>query len=47
MLTILGYVALTPVLMFYLLRDWDRVTATIRDLVPAAHRPDFVAFLYL
>lgn len=43
-LTVLGYVALTPVLTFYLIRDWDRVTATVADLVPEAKRPAFVAF---
>ena len=42
--TILGYVVLTPVLTFYLIRDWDQITARIADLVPTSHRDDFVAF---
>lgn len=33
-LTILGYVVLTPVITFYLLRDWDGIVARIRDMVP-------------
>ncbi|MHB1193700.1 MAG: AI-2E family transporter [Longimicrobiales bacterium] len=33
-LTIAGYVVLTPVLTFYLLRDWDRLKAAAADLVP-------------
>lgn len=33
-LSILGYVVLTPVIAFYLLRDWDRVVARVADLVP-------------
>jgi predicted PurR-regulated permease PerM len=37
-LTILGYVALTPVLTFYLLRDWDRMTSVVVDLVPHDRR---------
>lgn len=44
-ITILGYVALTPVLTFYLLRDWDRLTATVADLIPRAQREGFVSFV--
>ncbi len=33
--TILGYVVLTPVLAYYLLRDWPRITASIVGFVPA------------
>jgi predicted PurR-regulated permease PerM len=33
-LTMAGYVVLTPVLTFYLLRDWDRLTAAAADLLP-------------
>jgi len=36
--TVLGYVALTPVLTFYLLRDWDRLVARARDLLPEPRR---------
>ncbi len=32
-------VALTPIFVFYLLRDWDRLVAGIADLVPPRHRP--------
>jgi len=42
--TVLGYVALTPVLTFYLLRDWDGLTAGIADLVPGHQRESFVSF---
>lgn len=42
--TVLGYVALTPVLTFYLLRDWDRLTAGVADLLPRHRRDTYVAF---
>jgi predicted PurR-regulated permease PerM len=42
--TVLGYVALTPVLTFYLLRDWDSLTAGVADLVPQHRRQGFVSF---
>jgi predicted PurR-regulated permease PerM len=42
--TILGYVALTPILTFYLLRDWDRLTAGAAALLPAARRDRIVSF---
>jgi predicted PurR-regulated permease PerM len=42
--TILGYVALTPVLVFYLLRDWDAVVRSVADLVPADDREGVVRF---
>jgi predicted PurR-regulated permease PerM len=42
--TVLGYVALTPVLTFYLLRDWDELTAGVAGLVPSHRREGFVAF---
>lgn len=42
--TVLGYVALTPVLTFYLLRDWDGLTAGIADLLPKHRREGFVSF---
>lgn len=37
-LGILGYVVLTPVLLFYLLRDWDRIMGRIADLIPRDRR---------
>jgi predicted PurR-regulated permease PerM len=36
---VLGTVFLVPVFAFYLLNDFDRMTAGIRDLVPARYRP--------
>jgi predicted PurR-regulated permease PerM len=36
-LTILGYLVLTPVVAFYLMRDWDRVVARGAALVPVTH----------
>lgn len=42
--TVLGYVALTPVLTFYLLRDWDRLIAWVTDLLPKSSRDAFVSF---
>lgn len=44
-LTIAGYVFLTPVLTFYLLRDWDRLTAYLRDLLPGDRRDEIVGFV--
>lgn len=43
-LTILGYVVLTPVLTFYLLRDWDGLTEALKGVVPPARRDDVVGF---
>jgi len=42
--TVLGYVALTPVLSFYLLRDWDRLTAGLEALLPPQNRHAYVSF---
>lgn len=39
-----GYVVLTPVLTFYLLRDWDRITRAAGDLVPAGRRDAVFSF---
>ena len=36
--TLLGYLVLTPVLMFYLLRDYDRIVARADDLLPGRVR---------
>lgn len=33
-----GYVVLTPVLTFYLLRDWDKLKTAAADLLPAGRR---------
>lgn len=43
-LTVLGYVVLTPVLMFYLLRDYDRIVERVADLVPAQMRGEAAGF---
>lgn len=41
--TILGYLTLTPVLTFYLLRDWDRMTPRVAELVPEDRRSSVVS----
>lgn len=43
-LTILGYVFLTPIVAFYVLRDFDRITARVVSLVPRARLPAWSAF---
>lgn len=43
-LTVLGYVVLTPVLAFYLLRDWNRIMERLVELVPPARRQSWVGF---
>lgn len=43
-LVILGYLVLTPILTFFLLRDWDGLRAKATDLVPAVHREAAVRF---
>lgn len=45
LLTIFGYVVLTPVLTFYILRDYDRARAGLVDLFPRARRDAWVEFL--
>jgi predicted PurR-regulated permease PerM len=37
-LTLLGYVFLTPILTFYLLRDWPDIEARLEALVPGPYR---------
>jgi predicted PurR-regulated permease PerM len=41
--TILGYTVLTPVLTFYLLRDYDGFKARVADLIPVKRRTDVLA----
>lgn len=36
---------LTPVVMFYLLRDWDRVLTTLADWIPEPLRPRVIAIM--
>ena len=45
LLTVLGYVILTPVLMFYLLRDYDLIIERLGELIPVQHRDDAADFL--
>lgn len=45
-LGILGYVVLTPVLTFYLLRDWDKLTHWVQGMVPEGSRGGIVAFAH-
>lgn len=44
-LSILGYVVLTPVLVVYLLRDFDRIMERISGLVPEPRRPSWFGFM--
>ncbi|HEV3051279.1 MAG TPA: AI-2E family transporter, partial [Longimicrobium sp.] len=43
-LSLLSYVFLTPILTFYLLRDWRNILARMRELVPAHYRDRVVGF---
>jgi predicted PurR-regulated permease PerM len=43
-LTLLGYIFLTPIITFYLLRDWPAIQARLRELVPPSHRDRVVGF---
>ena len=43
-LTLLGYVFLTPILTFYLLRDWERMEARLSELLPAPYRERVTSF---
>ncbi|HKY60288.1 MAG TPA: AI-2E family transporter [Gemmatimonadota bacterium] len=45
-LTILGYLVLTPVLMFYLLRDFPSVGRGIAQILPPTRREGTLAFLH-
>jgi predicted PurR-regulated permease PerM len=42
--TVIGYVALTPILTFYLLRDWDMIMRVFADLIPNDDREGIVSF---
>lgn len=44
-LTILGYLVLTPVLTFYLLRDFPRMRRTLTRALPEDRRDDVLTFL--
>jgi predicted PurR-regulated permease PerM len=43
-LSLLSYVFLTPIITFYLLRDWQSIQARLRDLVPGPYRDRVVGF---
>lgn len=43
-LSLLGYVFLTPILVFYLLRDWPQLQARVAELVPGPHRDQVLGF---
>lgn len=45
LLTIFGYIVLTPVLTFYLLKDWDRARGRLVDLFPRERRAAWTTFL--
>lgn len=44
LVTVLGYLVLTPVLMFYLLRDYDRIVTRAGNLLPGQLRPRVTSF---
>ena len=43
-LNILSYLFLTPILTYYLLRDWPQITTRLRELVPVQRRPAVMEF---
>jgi predicted PurR-regulated permease PerM len=43
-LNILSYLFLTPILTYYLLRDWPQITARLQELVPIRRRPAVMEF---
>ena len=43
--TLVGYVVLTPVLTFYLLRDYDGIKARLRELLPRSREAEIVDFV--
>jgi predicted PurR-regulated permease PerM len=43
-LSILGYVFLTPLLTYYLLRDWEELLERLGELVPVRERPRVLGF---
>lgn len=45
LVAVLGYIVLTPVLTFYLLRDFDRLRHSAMDLFPRDRREGWSAFL--
>ena len=43
-LTVVGYLILTPLLTYYLLRDWPRIRRRLKALVPGERRREVVGF---
>jgi len=43
-LSILSYIFLTPILTYYLLRDWPKITERLGEMVPVQRRPGVLAF---
>jgi predicted PurR-regulated permease PerM len=43
-LSILSYIFLTPILTYYLLRDWPDITARLGEMVPVKRRPAVLEF---
>jgi hypothetical protein len=43
-LSVLGFLVLTPVLMIYLLKDFDNIKLRVADLVPHVHRETWLDF---
>jgi predicted PurR-regulated permease PerM len=41
----LGYLVVTPVVAFYLLRDWQPLLTFLEELIPPSRRPAIVAFI--
>lgn len=41
---LVSYVVLTPVLTFYLLRDWDKITKTFGELLPRGNQAEITSF---
>lgn len=44
LLGLASYVVLTPVLTFYLLRDWDRITKAFGELLPRGNQAEITSF---
>jgi predicted PurR-regulated permease PerM len=44
LLNVLGYLFLAPILIYYLLRDWEGIHASAVGLIPLHMRPGMVAF---
>ncbi|HXE56415.1 MAG TPA: AI-2E family transporter [Gemmatimonadales bacterium] len=42
---VLGYLVVSPVVAFYLLRDWKGLLAGVERLIPPVHRPAVISFL--